>query len=60
MHFVAVKTADQQNVLMLHRMRSGLVEERTALVNRLRGELIEFGVFASNSKRRIGALIGCV
>src|SRR6202051_766300 len=45
MRFVAVKTADQQNVLVLHRMRDGFVEERTALVNRLRGELVEFGVF---------------
>jgi transposase len=26
-------------------MRNGFVEERTALVNRLRGELVEFGVF---------------
>lgn len=45
MRFVAVKTAAQQNVLLLHRMRNGFVEERTALVNRLRGELVEFGVF---------------
>jgi transposase len=45
MRFVAVKTADQQNVLVVHRMSSGFVEERTALVNRLRGELVEFGVF---------------
>ncbi|QIE29639.1 IS110 family transposase [Caballeronia sp. SBC2] len=45
MRFVAVKTADQQNVLVLHRMRDGFVEERTALVNRLRGELVEFGLF---------------
>jgi hypothetical protein len=45
MRFVAVKTADQQNALVLHRMRTGFVEERTALINRLRGELAEFGVF---------------
>ncbi|HKR43786.1 MAG TPA: IS110 family transposase [Paraburkholderia sp.] len=45
MRFVAVKTADQQNVLVLHRMRTGFVEERTALINRLRGELAEFGMF---------------
>src|SRR5260370_37323487 len=45
MRFVPVKTPDQQNVLVLHRMREGFVEERTALVNRLRGELVEFGVF---------------
>lgn len=29
----------------MHRMRSGFVEEHTAFVNRLRGLLIEFGVF---------------
>ncbi|MCP3713326.1 hypothetical protein M3I54_41830 [Paraburkholderia sp. CNPSo 3274] len=32
-------------MLVLHRMRTGFVEERTALVNRLRGLLAEFGVF---------------
>ncbi|SKC44768.1 Transposase [Burkholderia sp. YR290] len=45
MRFVPVKTADQQNLLVVHRMRSGFVGQRTALVNRLRGELVEFGVF---------------
>jgi transposase len=45
MRFVPVKTADQQNTLVVHRMRTGFVEERTALVNRLRAELVEFGVF---------------
>ena len=45
MRFVALKTAEQQNALVLHRMRTGFVEERTALINRLRGELTEFGVF---------------
>jgi transposase len=32
-------------VLVLHRMRSGFVEQRTAPLNRLHGELFEFGVF---------------
>jgi hypothetical protein len=45
MRFVPVKTPDQQSVLAMHRMRDGFVEERTALVNRLRGLLVEFGVF---------------
>lgn len=45
MRYVPVKTADQQNVLLAHTMRTGFVEERTSLVNRLRGELVEFGVF---------------
>jgi transposase len=45
MRFMPVKTADQQNLLVVHRMRSGFVGQRTVLVNRLRGELVEFGVF---------------
>jgi transposase len=45
MRFVPVKTADQQNVLLVHTMRTGFVEQRTSLVIRLRGELVEFGVF---------------
>lgn len=45
MRYVPIKTAEQQGILVLHRVRLGLVEERTALVNRLRGLLAEFGVF---------------
>ncbi|MFM0260035.1 IS110 family RNA-guided transposase [Paraburkholderia sediminicola] len=45
MRFVPVKSPAQQSVLVLHRMRTGYVEERTALINRLRGLLAEFGVF---------------
>ena len=44
MRFVALKTIDQQQVLMLHRLRSGAVNERTAMANRIRGLLAEFGV----------------
>ena len=45
MRFVPVKSPTQQSVLVLHRMRTGYVEERTALINRLRGLLAEFGLF---------------
>src|SRR5438477_2976740 len=34
MHFVALKSVEQQAVLAVHRLRQGLVEERTALANR--------------------------
>jgi transposase len=44
MRFVAVKSVEQQAVLAVHRMRQGLVEERTALANRVRGLLAEYGV----------------
>jgi transposase len=44
MRFVPLKDGHQQATLCLHRTRRGLVEERTATYNRLRGLLSEFGV----------------
>jgi transposase len=44
MRFVPVKSVEQQALLTLHRVRQGFVVERTALINRLRGLLAEFGV----------------
>jgi len=44
MRFVPLKSIEQQAVLAVHRMRQGLVEERTALANRLRGLLAENGI----------------
>jgi transposase len=40
---VAIKTEDQQAILALHRMRTGLVKFRTAQINGLRGLLTEYG-----------------
>jgi len=44
MRFVPVKSAEQQAILSLHRVRQGYVEERTATINRIRGLLAEFGL----------------
>lgn len=44
MRFVAVKSADQQSILMLHRTRDLLVRQRTMLINSLRGQMAEFGL----------------
>ena len=44
MRFVPIKTADQQSRLMVHRARQSFVVERTAMINRIRGLLAEFGV----------------
>lgn len=44
MRFVPVKSVEQQALLALHRVRQGFVVERTAVINRLRGLLSEFGV----------------
>jgi transposase len=53
MRFVAIKSVEQQTALCVHRMRQGLVEERTALINRLRGLLTEFGVVAPLSPEKL-------
>jgi len=44
MRFVPVKSVEQQALLAMHRVRQGFVVERTAIINRLRGLLTEFGV----------------
>lgn len=49
MRFVAVKSAEQQARLVVHRLRQGWQAERTAAINRLRGLLAEFGRVYPNS-----------
>ena len=49
MRFVAVKSIEQQACLSWHWMRQGWSEERTALINRLRGLLGEFGIWRGRS-----------
>lgn len=51
MRFVAIKTADQQAMLALHRMRQQLVRIRVMQVNQLRGLLYEFGVVLPQGRR---------
>ena len=46
MRFVAVKSTEQQAVLMLHRSRALLVRQRTMLANAVRAHLAEFGIVA--------------
>src|SRR5438094_4278608 len=53
MRFGAVESVEQQAALCAHRLRQGLVEERTALINRLRGLLTEFGVVAPLSPEKL-------
>ena len=44
MRFVPVKSLEQQALLAIHRVRQGFIVERTAIINRLRGLMAEFGV----------------
>jgi transposase len=60
MRFVAVKTAEQQGAVLLHRGRERLVRQRTGLVNALRAHLAEFGIVAPAGLRNVGKLIAIV
>lgn len=44
MRFVSLKTVEQQDIQSLHRIRERLVGQRTALMNQIRGLLIEYGL----------------
>ena len=57
MRFAAVKSAEQQSVLMLHRARELLVRQRTMLINALRGHCGEFGIVAAQGASKVTALI---
>ena len=46
MRFVAVKTVEQQDIQAVHRIRSGLIEQRTAKGNQIRGLVSEYGLIA--------------
>ena len=51
MHFALPKSAQQQGMLCVHRLREGYKAERTACVNRIRGLLAEFGLVFAQSTR---------
>jgi transposase len=53
MRFVPVKSAEQQSVLALHRVRRGFLTERTAVINRIRGLLAEFGVVLAQQAKTV-------
>ena len=57
MRFAAVKSAEQQSVLMLHRARELLVRQRTMLINALRGHCGEFGLVVAQGASKVTALI---
>jgi len=45
MRFVSIKTLEQQDIQSVHRVRSRVIKERTALVNQIRGLLAEYLTF---------------
>jgi transposase len=53
MRFVSVKSVEAQAMLAVHTMRRGWNAERTALINRTRGLLAEFGIWLGRSASRL-------
>ncbi len=53
MRFVAIKTEEQQSVLMVHRARTLVMANRTAQVNQIRGLLGEFGLVVPKGVARL-------
>ena len=53
----AVKTPEQQSVLMLHRTRQLFVRQRTALINAIRAHLAEFGIVAGVGRNGVEKLL---
>jgi len=55
--FVPEKTPEQQAMLCVHRIRQGLVSDRTAMVNQLRGLLSEFGIIIPKGRYAVNKAI---
>jgi transposase len=53
MRFVAEKTMEQQEIQMIHRMRSNLVAQRTEIINEMRAMLGDYGVSVSRGVAKI-------
>ncbi|KJV05012.1 hypothetical protein VZ94_21210 [Methylocucumis oryzae] len=48
-----MKTLAQQDIQLVHNIRQGLVEQRTALVNQLRGTLSERGIILAEGIKHV-------
>jgi len=57
MRFVPVKSIEQQDIQSLHRVRERYVGARTALMNELRGLLMEYGIVIPQGRAALGEQI---
>jgi transposase len=60
LRFVAVKSAEQQSTLAIHRVRETLVAQKTQLINALRAHLAEFGIVAPQGAGKVSQLTAVV
>ncbi|HFK2002969.1 MULTISPECIES: IS110 family RNA-guided transposase [Pseudomonas] len=59
MRFVAIKTVEQQDIQAAHRIRAGLIEQRTAKANQVRGLVAEYGLIAPKELCALRRAIPC-
>src|ERR1700761_5881291 len=59
MRFVSVKSVAQQDLQAMHRVRSSLVEQRTAKGNQIRGLVAEYGLIAPREISSLRRTIPC-
>ena len=57
MRFVAVKSPEQQSVMVLHRIRQTLMRQRILLSNTIRAHMAEFGLVAAIGREGLMGLI---
>jgi transposase len=53
MRFVPLKTVESQDIQALHRVRSRLIQQRTAVVNQVRGLLAERGIIIAQGITKV-------
>jgi transposase len=62
MRFVPLKSYEQQDLQCAHRARQGAIRERTAIINRMRGLLGEYGVILARApatvRREVPEVLG--
>lgn len=59
MRFISVKTVEQQDIQAVHRIRAGLMEQRIAKANQIRGLVSEYGLVAPREISHLRAAIPC-
>ena len=57
MRFVPIKSDDQLDLQSLHRVRERWVMRRTAVINQMRGSLLERGITVRKGRRHIEAAL---
>ncbi len=53
MNFVPIKQVAQQDIQSIHRVRSRVVKNRTALINEIRGLCLEYGIIVAPGVTRV-------